>query len=88
MQSIAHGNADTHYHKEGDMDILKLIKNSVMSTGGKLTITSALLVAGLLAAGMYFKLYVKQADTPAEQLVESILSTQGIDIDFSADKKD
>lgn len=45
------------------------------------------IVAVCFVVGGYFALRSKQVDAPAEQAAEAVLKTQGIDIDFSADKK-
>lgn len=50
-------------------------------------IISALLIAGCFAVGMFFKYYSKIIDSPIEQIAETVLKQQGIDVDFSEDKK-
>ena len=50
-------------------------------------IISALLIAGCFAVGMFFKYYSKIIDSPIEQIAEAVLKQQGIDVDFSEDKK-
>ena len=50
-------------------------------------IISALLIAGCFAVGMFFKYYSNIIDSPIEQIAETVLKQQGIDVDFSEDKK-
>ena len=50
-------------------------------------IISALLIVGCFAVGMFFKYYSKIIDSPIEQIAETVLKQQGIDVDFSEDKK-
>ena len=46
------------------------------------------IVAVCFAVGAIITATTDKADTPAEQIVEAVLKTQGIDYDFSASKKD
>ena len=50
-------------------------------------IISALLIAGCFAVGIFFKYYSNIIDSPIEQIAETVLKQQGIDVDFSEDKK-
>lgn len=69
------------------MSLLQKVMKFLDRRQGDATTLTIALILGLLAVGLYFKYYVKESDTPAEQVVETILSSQGIDIDFSADKE-
>ena len=44
-------------------------------------------MAACFAVGIYYKYKTTHIDAPAEQAVEAILNTQGIKVDFSAQKK-
>jgi len=49
---------------------------------------SITLMLGAFCIGWFYMTKSNAIDAPLEQLAESILGTHGIDIDFSADKKD
>ncbi len=51
------------------------------------TTLSIVIVLACFAAGFIFAYKTKVIDSPAEQMVEGVLESQGIDVDFSADKK-
>ena len=44
-------------------------------------------IAVCFGVGLYYKAASKEVDAPAEQVAEAILDSQGIEVDFSADKK-
>ena len=46
-----------------------------------------ILIIGALAVGLALKYGTKTIDSPVEQIAETILKENGIDVDFSADKK-
>jgi hypothetical protein len=70
-----------------NMSPLNLIK-AVAERAGFGTIAAIVFVSSSLAAGAYFKLFTKEVDHPVEQAAEQVLESYGVDIDFSADKKD
>ncbi len=47
----------------------------------------AILIVSAFAVGLVFKFGTKTVDSAVEQVAETILKENGIDIDFSADKK-
>lgn len=48
---------------------------------------SLIIIAICICIGGYFAIKSKVIDSPIEQADEAILRTQGIDVDFSAEKK-
>jgi hypothetical protein len=48
---------------------------------------SLIIVAACLLVGGYYAIKSKVIDSPAEQTAEALLRTEGIDVDFSAEKK-
>lgn len=50
-------------------------------------ITLVIIVA-CIAIGTIIMVFSKQIDSPAEQVVEAVLHVEGIDVDFSAEKKE
>lgn len=46
-----------------------------------------ILIAGAFAVGLGFKFGTKTVDHPVEQIAETVLKQNGIDVDFSKDKK-
>ena len=69
------------------MDILKRLLLGVISRSSKASIWTAILLAVAFSVGIYFKFFSSTVDSVAEQAVESVLGANGIDIDFSEDKK-
>ena len=48
---------------------------------------SLIIIAICICIGGYFALRSQVLDSPAEQTAEAVLRTEGIDVDFSANKK-
>ena len=48
---------------------------------------SIAIIVGCMLGGGYFMYKSKTVDHPLEQVIESVLEKQGIDIDFSEHKK-
>ena len=48
---------------------------------------AAAVTVAALATGLYFQFFTKSVDHPIEQVAEQVLAQEGIDIDFSKDKK-
>lgn len=59
-----------------------------MKQKGIATIVTVIIIAAAFAAGLWFKHYSDEIDSPIEQVAENILDTQGIDVDFSKEKKE
>ncbi len=45
-------------------------------------------VVGCFAVGSLYMAFSKKVDAPVEQAAEAVLRAEGIDVDFSAGKKD
>jgi hypothetical protein len=50
-------------------------------------IASLIIIAACFIVGGYFMIKSEEVDHPVEEIVEDILETQGIDVDFSESKK-
>jgi hypothetical protein len=61
---------------------------SLRKQSGVATLLALALTAGAFAVGLYFKYFTDHVDHPAEQAAEQVLDANGIDVDFSKDKKD
>lgn len=48
---------------------------------------SAGIIAGSIIIGLFFQLYSSAIDSPVEQAAEAVLKGNGIDVDFSENKK-
>jgi hypothetical protein len=59
----------------------------LVSRSSKASIWTAVILAMAFALGVYFKYFTKHVDSAAEQAIEAVLEANGIDIDFSEDKK-
>ncbi len=46
-----------------------------------------IVIAICLGVGLFFEFKTDSVDSPGEQIAERILSSEGIDVDFSAGKK-
>jgi hypothetical protein len=70
------------------MDILKAFKVfKWMGVGLKKMALPLVLVFALFGVGLIFKYFVDHIDHPVEQVIEEVLKDNGVDIDFSANKK-
>lgn len=68
------------------MDILKALGVKIKNKS-RFTKISLIIAASAFGAGLILKAFVKTPDHPIEQLLETVLKTQGIDHDFSEDEK-
>lgn len=55
---------------------------------GMAEIASLIVIAACFIVGGFFMIKSEEIDHPVEEVVEDILETQGIDIDFSEGKKE
>lgn len=60
---------------------------AMLKQKGMATVLAIALIAGAFGVGLFFKHATDHVDHPLEQASEKILDGAGIDVDFSADKK-
>jgi hypothetical protein len=51
-------------------------------------IISAIVIGAATGVGLYYQFFSKTIDSPVEQVAEQVLRDNGIDVDFSASKKE
>jgi len=69
------------------MDLLIKGVIEMMKQSGIATLLLLALVVGAFGVGLYFQHATDHVDHPIEQAAEKVLDANGVDVDFSKDKK-